>query len=839
MAYTRGTEGRHSSSGYAGVTMHSIVRFNFQQWLLIILGVAVLAGCSDSDDATVMREPIILVDLLPASTRGVLQLTAQGETDSAQALQASLDANAPWRHNAADILRYYSAGMDLVDTARQLVLAQLTGTGDEYALLVAIGKEEGEALLHAANMTSVGQYQGVDLLAVAATGAGTELLLARLDHRTWVIAPRLSLERVIDVHLNTRPDIHTSAIANHLDSLDEAQPIAFVFGLPALYTPAVPPGSGDNSLTQATVAMGAFSVDEDMLSGRLQLVTANAPGFTQRLLGLLPETHRGAITSQDDRVTIDLTGLSATADTRPLLKSLFIGMDAIDYNEAVIHGGNVPWMNFKVGQDPNSIFINFEFRDSATREAFAAEHLPAGFTLAPIRILDTDQPRYFLVLNIYQSSGGLVEGARAEWSVFVNDPNGGEPRFLVVQAAAESISADSVNLLTLPEPVSHALEPDAISSYVGVVDETTQVETLYFSSSIRWPQAPEALASFHREFAAANDFIFWGNAVSDRGLHNATVHNRSAVLIASDQIDLVDKSHWSEYIHAEPVHTVVYRNGLDIVISPWWNLDADYLDVTQAFRQTLIDFKNGFYPGTVLGLAEAAMRGVGSVLSAFTDGATVPTTRYYFTITDPQALLASVGADGRFAPMAIALHDGDTPDYYLSLAITGRGDDPCGLRAQWLTYVLGDNGRQQTLVLETLGSDACLDPVSLLGLPAVVEHIGDEAHINTRVVSAFARFAARLDLARGEAVMSGLDWIEAGDRACSLNGVCDHYFYDGQILVQPVMRMTADAVVIDELHTPWDDFIRTRPAQVTVQQAPATYATNPWKNVPVFGQQSQ
>ncbi len=181
----------------------------------------------------------------------------------------------------------------------------------------------------------------------------------------------------------------------------------------------------------------------------------------------------------------------------------------------------------------------------------------------------------------------MSQGARAEWSVFVNDPAGGEPRFLVVQAAAESISADSVNLLTPPEPVSHILKIDAIDSYVGVVDKATGEESTYFSSRIRWPQLPESLVSFHREFVAANDYIFWGNGVADRGLHNATVHNRNAVFIESDQISLVDNSRWSEYINAAPVHTVVYRNPLDIVISPWWNLDADYLDVTEDYRQAV------------------------------------------------------------------------------------------------------------------------------------------------------------------------------------------------------------------------------------------------------------
>ncbi len=100
-------------------------------------------------------------------------------------------------------------------------------------------------------------------------------------------------------------------------------------------------------------------------------------------MGLLPETYVASIQASEDRINIDLTGLSASGDMRPLLKSLFIGMDAVDYSEAVIHGGNVPWMNFKVGENPNSLFINFEFRSQAQREAFAAEHLPAGFTLAP------------------------------------------------------------------------------------------------------------------------------------------------------------------------------------------------------------------------------------------------------------------------------------------------------------------------------------------------------------------------------------------------------------------------------------------------------------------------
>ncbi len=149
--------------------------------------------------------------------------------------------------------------------------------------------------------------------------------------------------------------------------------------------------------------------------------------------------------------------------------------------------------------------------------------------------------------------------------------------------------------------------------------------------------------------------------------------------------------------------------------------------------------------------------------------------------------------------------------------------------------MLGENGRPQTLQLETLSGDACLDPVSLLGLPAVVEHGADGAQIHTRLASPFIRLAAQLDVTRGADVLLGLDWIEAGDQVCSLNGVCDYFYYDGQILVQPATRIEAGGVVINELVTPWDDFIQLIPAEVTVQQTPATYATNPWKNVGAFG----
>ncbi len=117
---------------------------------------------------------IVLVDLLPASTRGFLQLShPTGPAENGWEELSGSDV-APWRHSPADILRYYSATMDLVNTADRLLLAQPTSSGDEYVLLVDIDKADGEALLNTVERVSAGQYQGFSLQAIL----GTALLLA-------------------------------------------------------------------------------------------------------------------------------------------------------------------------------------------------------------------------------------------------------------------------------------------------------------------------------------------------------------------------------------------------------------------------------------------------------------------------------------------------------------------------------------------------------------------------------------------------------------------------------------------------------------------------------------
>jgi len=74
--------------------------------------------------------------------------------------------------------------------------------------------------------------------------------------------------------------------------------------------------------------------------------------------------------------------------------------------------------------------------------------------------------------------------------------------------------------------------------------------------------------------------------------------------------------------------------------------------------------------------------------------------------------------------------------------------------------------------------------------------------------------------------------VSAGDEVCSLKGVCDYAYYDGQTLTRLVTRIGYSGVFPDEVSTPWNDFIDTTTVQVSVRQFAAAMALNSWRNVP-------
>jgi hypothetical protein len=804
----------------------------------LLLPILLLSACSD-DDSGPASDPPPLTTVLPESTRGILEVDIDAllSGEAAEAVTSLLEGkgsdaalNAPF-----ETIKRYTLGADIAATMEMILLAQTTRVKDGF-LLVAKPKVRRLAdIFDMEELTKAAPYEGHAIYAKR----GSDLQLSLLPDGRLLVGSEAGIRAAIDTLNGEDRGVAVSAIGPYLSALDAVEPFVFLSGLPALYGEVEARGPGAATLRQARAVSGALAFGADSFEGQVHIHSDNANDYVARFNELVADTSTAPLTVGDTG-TVDVEIPSSAfektpaeiLESRALLKKLVHAMDAVDYAEGVFHGGNVPWMNFNVGGNPNSIFINFEFKDQSQIDDFEANELPEGFVLAPLRILETDEPTYFLVLNIYTSSGGLVDGARAEWSVFVEDPEDAHPRFLVVQAAAANISADSVNLLTLPEPVTHELEDGDIVSYVGVDDPDGGAERHYFSSRIGWPQDPEDRVEFAREFVAANDRIYWGNGVADRTLYNASVHNRDGVRIPDAEIAITDDSRWSTYIESVPKHSYVYLNPLEIVISPWWNLDAEYLDVTEDYRQTLINFKNSFYPSAVLGIAEAAVAGEGDALAAFTVGTSVPSAYFNFVITDPRGLEAvlELPESTRLAKLRLLESDIEA-NHYLSLRVYGVDGMSKGNRAEWAVFVEGDDGRADSLIVDLLTEEAVPDPVLFLRLPSVVEHAASQGQLRTTLESTAIAFEASIHLGEVQSALPTLDWVEAGDWVCRRNGVCDKLFYSGETMEERVSLAGPDAVDIQRFSTPWDAFIASEPASVFVRENLQSYAWNPWRNV--------
>ncbi|MCU0690605.1 MAG: hypothetical protein MUF54_04320 [Polyangiaceae bacterium] len=798
-------------------------------------GMAVPANGGNPTDVA-SSEPM---DLLPLHTRGVLRVDVSRLLDSDAAprildLLAGKAGDAALRAAFAAITAH-AFGVDIGQHMQTAYLVKTTDPADGFILLAKLDQADPTAAWSSKAKTV---YKGYDVYA----DAGSDLEATLIPAGPLVVANSGALRSVLDAHASDAAGgAKESRIGPYLALLDDPSPVAFVLGLPALY--AGRPLASDLTLKGAELLSGALDFSGESFSGRVAFHSVNADDYVtlysekvgsgedrtlsvgEPLAAGLPKTIELAIGSTPvDRPPAEVL------ESRATVKRMVHGMHALDHALGVKQGGNQPWLGFDVGGAPNSIFVNFELREDRI-EAFERDELPSGFKLKPIRILDTDEPAYFLVLNMYNSSGGLVSGARAEWSVFVEDPVDGHARFLVVQAAAASFSADSVNLMTQPEPVSHEQVGNAIASYVGVLTGEPPVEEVYWRSSIVWPQVVETRVGFAREFVPANDFIYWGNGVADRALYNATVFNRDAVLISNTDIQFTNNSRWAPYVGPEPKHSYVYLNPLEITVSPWWNLDADYLDVTSEHLQSLVDFFDGFYPSAAQGQANALMKGADHAFTSFTVSNTTPTVHYNFLVHDADAFATKINLPAGHKLAKITILEGETSaEAYVTLRIYEVDGAPEGLRAEWCTYTDDGSGRAHLMVLASATADVAVDPVELIRLPDVVEHDLVGRELRTSVVSRHLRFGATLKLDEGASALPTMDWVEAGDYVCWLNGVCDKLFYDGATLEAPVTRI--GSANISTLVTPWDGLIEPDPASVFVREHAQLYARNAWHNVP-------
>ena len=801
-----------------------------------------------------------LTGLLPSDTQQVFVADVQALLSGASAGDVAMllagERSNPTLVEPLAVIGLLAQSID-IHGALQTALVAYTSEAGRPALLASVDAGTLEDIV-AGPMPALDRIYGSSAQQLYVDAAGNQLTL--LPGGVLVVGTATAVESIIDV---AEASSAVGAISPFLGQLVGDSDVAFVYSLPAMFDRTPAAGS---TLAAASAVAGALDIVEGSITGSLTFHMENGAEFVDAFNTLNRASTEGGAEmplSLSDPVVDELAQVVVRLPSLPLdanvndaavslafFKKLFVGMEAFEYANGVADRSNLAWLDFVVKSEadpseptsPGSVYIRWEFKDEAAIAAFEENELPAGFRLAPTRFVESDDPdgEYFLALNLYNAAGGsIVGGARAEWDVFVHPPEGADPnagvrpRFMVVDVLAEEVSADAASLLTPAEPLSHELVDGTVVS-AGARYDADGVAVPVFESSFPVPDPADAdVARFTREMAIGNDYIYWRHGVSDRVFYNATTFNHDAYFVDVEQLSFADETRWSQYLAPEIKDAVYYVNNLEYVASPMANLDSDYLDITPEWLADLVGFTtNGHQDGLMRSAVEQLFLGEGDPFVGMRLGNETPATFYHFEITNPDELEASLDLPPGRELAPITLFDGGEAAHYLTLSVFEADSSAEGLRAQWSVYTDDGSGRPpHTLIIETMTEHVDFDPATILSLPGDVHHSLDGGAITTTLSSPTIAFEASFVTSAVTQEALSLDWIEAGDRVCSRNGVCDLFYYDAETLDVPVDR--APQVAISEFVTPWTSFVEATPSVVFYRDNAQEYAVKRWYDLDV------
>jgi hypothetical protein len=253
---------------------------------------------------------------------------------------------------------------------------------------------------------------------------------------------------------------------------------------------------------------------------------------------------------------------------RSILKRFMYSQMAVFSGFRIAIGKDQPLVQFKVEMDPPSVYWVYRIKSSEIDKLTQKLPIPPNLALTPVRCLDTDEPSYYVALNAYRVSG-LVNGVRAEWSVFVRDSTN-TPRYMIVDARSSNTSMDPVSIITKASTVVHKRDGSVIHTQIGEGNTA-------FISTITLPDHLPAVHS-SAEWVSANDYIYWGNGICDRTFYNAGLANTKVSLINSKDAVINDETFWAQFVEPDPVHILILNNAIEFVVSPWENVERAWIE---------------------------------------------------------------------------------------------------------------------------------------------------------------------------------------------------------------------------------------------------------------------
>lgn len=519
------------------------------------------------------------------------------------------------------------------------------------------------------------------------------------------------------------------------------------------------------------------------------------------------------------------------------IKNSEYGAQAQAEAAGVAAGTMSPTIEFTVNKTPNSIFVNYVVPDAQAAAFETYLDLPASFSLAKVKILESDAAaHYWLSLNVYRVSG-ITNGLRAEWSTYVDDGSG-EPKFMIVRARAADGSIDPIGPLAYPEPFSHSLDPDNVirtSMNATLVTDTEAIllpDHLY-SSEIGLPDPGDRnYVTPTREWASANDLIYWTNGVNDRTFYNSTAHSAPMISVDLADVTLDDDTEWIPYLEPTPEHVLVYLDRLEFVISPWWNVTYPDGRVDAATLASLSQFKKDLYSGYADTHALGVLTGNAQPLvqSAVEDGPSRVQWHWKVPAANVAALQAAAGLPPFLDLAPVTLAEGDaSPHVWLTLEIHSRTGLESGLRAEWSTHVDDGNGVHR-VILEKFTDHVSLDPLNLFDQPTVMSHAPTGSEWDSVIGDGAEAFTSNFDVPGGAPTeLASREYIGAADTTYWRSGVFDRLYYQGEEFLPKVSIDPATATISNG--STWAAFVDPTPDRIWVDPVGLRKVTAPWVNI--------
>ncbi len=541
--------------------------------------------------------------------------------------------------------------------------------------------------------------------------------------------------------------------------------------------------------------------------------------------------------------TMPAPGTAPSKATLNQVKRTEFGRLALDDSALIAAGEKEAVLDFTVEDTPPSIFINLIVPDEKAEDFAAVASLPPGFSLAKVRIIESDPvERFWLSVNVYRVSG-LTTGLRTEWSTYVDDGSG-VPRFMILRARASEGSLDPIGPLAPPEPFTHLVDPDGvirtdIRKTVVQNGSTVLTPNNMLRSTVALPDAVDRQYVLPtRQWVTANDFIYWRNGVNDRIFHNSTSHSPQLISVDLGDVTLQDDTEWAPFVDPIPGHVLVYLDKIKFKIGPWWNITQPDGRVNPTTLASLQALKKTLYGGLTSVSAVQVLSGNEEPLVQSSVDGSPAAVNWHWKI--PADKLAAFGAAAQL-PVGLTLstahlQEGDAlAEHWLTLNVHADTGASSGLRAEWSTYV-DDGVGLRKFVLESRAGYRSLDPVNLFSDPYPIAHtvgpVAGDTVVATSIGSGSTAFSSSFALPEAGPstdVVATREWVGSSDLRYWRNGVADREFYESSVL-DPKTSVDPATVLISD-GSAWSAFVGVTPDRVWVDRAGTDTVTNPWFNL--------